>query len=158
MTAAVASLAVITFALRCLWLWQPERQLLLHQAHLRRAVEHRNWARVEALVDAGYSDRWGYTRSTAIRDARQWLGQFFVLTVTAAPAGDQLTAGGGTVTERWNIDGTGTEAAEMVKDRVNALQAPFVFQWRHGSWKPWDWTLTRVDNPALELSGPEFGS
>ena len=30
--------------------------------------------------------------------------------------GDQLTADGGTVTERWKIDGTGTEGAEMVKD------------------------------------------
>jgi hypothetical protein len=32
MIGALASLAVVTFALRCQWLWQPERQLLLHQA------------------------------------------------------------------------------------------------------------------------------
>jgi len=127
--------------------------LLLHQAHLRSAVERRDWARVEALVDAGYSDRWGYTRATAIRDARQWIGQFFVLTVTASSARDQLSADGGTVTERWTIDGTGTEAAGLVKERVNGLQAPFVFQWKHGNWKPWDWSLSRVDNPELELSG-----
>ena len=156
MTAALASLAVVTIAWRCIWLWQPERQLLLHQAHLRRAVEGRDWARIEALVDAGYADRWGYTRATGLREARQWMGQFFVLTVTAEPAGDTWTAQGGTVTERWNIDGTGTEAAGMVKDRVNALRAPFVFQWKHGSWKPWDWTLTRMDNPELDLSGPEM--
>jgi hypothetical protein len=156
MTAALASLVVVTIALRCLWLWQPERQLLLHQAHLRGAVERRDWGRVEALMDAGYADRWGYTRATALRDARQWMGQFFVLTVTAAPAGDQLAANGGTVTERWEIDGTGAEGAEMVKDRVDALRAPFVFQWKHGSWKPWDWSLIRVDNAELDLSGPEM--
>jgi len=155
MAAALASLVVVTIALRCLWLWQPERQLLLHEAHLRRAVERRDWARVEALIDPAYADRWGYTRATAVRDARQWLGQFFVLTVTAEPAGDRLSPNGGTVTERWKIEGTGTEAAGMVTDRVNGLQAPFVFQWKHGSWKPWDWTLIRVDNPELDLSGPE---
>jgi hypothetical protein len=154
MTAALASLAVVTIALRCIWLWQPERQLLLHQAHFRRALERRDWGRVEALLDPGYADRWGYTRTTGVREARQWLGEFFVLTITASAAGDQITPNGGAVTERWTIDGTGAEGAEMVKDNVNELQAPFVFQWKHASWKPWDWTLVRVDNPELNLSGP----
>ena len=152
MTAALASLAVVTIVLRCLFLWQPERQLLLHQAHLRAAVENRNWSRMEALIDPAYSDRWGYTRETGLRDARQWLGQFFALTITAEAVGHQLTPGGGTVTERWKMDGTGTAGAAMVSDRVNAIHAPFTFQWKHGSWKPWDWTLLRVDNPELEIS------
>ena len=156
MTAALASLGVVTIVLRCLWLWQPERQLLLHQAHFRHAVEGRDWGRIHEMLDAGYSDRWGYTRDTGIQEARQWLGQFFALTVTADPAGDQLAADGGTVTERWKIDGTGTEAAQMVVEHVNAVQTPFVFQWKHGSWKPWDWTLVRVDNPGLNLSDPGF--
>jgi hypothetical protein len=151
MTAALASLVVVTIALRCLWLWQPERQLLLHQAHFRAAVEARDWGKIEALMDAGYADRWGFTRETGVREAREWLGQFFALTVTAEPVGDQLTAGGGTVTERWRIDGTGAPGAEMVEEAVNGLRAPFVFEWSHGSWKPWDWTLIRVDNAELNL-------
>jgi hypothetical protein len=151
MTAALASLALITIVLRCLWLWQPERQLLLHQQHLRAAVEKHDWGRVAAMLDAGYADRWGYTRETALADARQWLGQYFVLTITAEPAGDQLTADGGTVTERWKLDGSGTEVAAMITDRVNAVDSPFVFQWKHRSWKPWDWTLVRVDNPELQI-------
>jgi hypothetical protein len=155
MTAALASLAVVTIALRCLWLWQPERQLLLHQAHLRAAVERRDWGRIESLVDPAYADRWGYTRESGLREARQWLGQFFALTITATPAGDSLNANGGTVSEQWKIDGTGTEATGMVKDRLNSVTAPFVFQWKHGSWKPWDWTLIRVDNRELNLSDPE---
>jgi len=155
MKAALASLVVITFALRCVWLWQPERQLLLHQAHLRAAVEARDWSKVESLIDPAYADRWGYTRTTAIRDARQWLGQFFALTIATEPGGDQWTHDAGTVTERWTMDGTGTAMSEMVKERVNALHAPFSFQWKHASWKPWDWTLTRVDNPDLALSAPE---
>jgi hypothetical protein len=155
MTAAVASLVVITIAMRCVWLWQPERQLLLHQAHLRSAIERRDWGKVEELIDPGYADRWGYTRTTGVQEARRWLGQFFALTVTAEPGGDQWVANGGTVTERWRIDGTGTEVTGMIKERVNSVQAPFVFQWKHGSWKPWDWTLVRVDNPQMELGNPE---
>ena len=153
MTAALASLVVVTIALRCLWLWQPRCQLLLHQENLRHAIEARDWSRVESLVDPHYSDRWGFTRETGMQEARQWLGQFLSLTVTADAAGDQLTPDGGIVTERWKLDGPGvTEAAGMVKDRVNSLQSPFVFQWRHASWEPWNWTLVRVDNPGLNLS------
>jgi hypothetical protein len=133
MTAALASLVVVTILLRCLWLWQPERQLLLHQAHLRSAVERHDWAKIRIMVDPDYADRWGHTRDTGIEEARQALG---------------------TVTERWKIDGTGTEFAPMVQERVNALQTPFVFTWKHGSWKPWDWTLVRVDNAELEWSEP----
>jgi hypothetical protein len=154
MTAALASLVVVTIALRCLWLWQPERQLLLHQANFRRAVEDRNWGKIGRMIDAGYSDRWGYTRETGMREAQQWLGQFFALTVTAAGETDQLTAAGGTVTEPWKLDGTGTAGAQMVIDAVNGVRTPFVFQWKHGSWKPWDWTLVRVDNAGLDLSDP----
>ena len=58
------------------------------------------------------------------------------------------------MTERWTIDGTGVAGAEMVKESVNELSAPFVFQWKHRTWKPWDWRLVRVDNPELNLSGP----
>jgi len=154
MTAALASLVVVTIAFRCWWLWQPERQLLLHQAHFRAAVERRDWGRIEAMLDPAYSDRWGYTRETGIQEARQWLGQFFSLTVTAQDEADELTPDGGTVTERWQLDGTGTEAAPMVLQYANAAHAPFVFQWKHGSWKPWDWTLVRVDNPELNLNAP----
>jgi len=137
-----------------MWLWQPERQLLLHQAHFRGAVEARDWPRITKMLDPGYADRWGYTRETGVGEARQWLGQFFALTVTVEDASDELTEEGGTVTERWRLDGTGAEGATMVTDYVNRIQAPFVFHWKHASWKPWDWTLVRVDNAEVNLSDP----
>ena len=155
MMAALASLVVAGIALRCFWLWQPERQLLLHQAHFRAALEARDWSRVRALMDPAYADRWGYTRDTGIQEARQWLGQFFSLTITPSLSGDSLTPDGGTVTEQWRLDGTGTEAASMVVESANSAHASFTFQWKHASWKPWDWTLIRVDNPDLNLTAPD---
>jgi hypothetical protein len=156
MTAALASLVLATFAWRCFWLWQPERQLLLHQASFRAAIERRDWNRVRDLMDPAYADRWGYTRDTGVQEARQYLGQFFALTVNAQLVSDQLTPEGGTVTERWQLDGTGTELAAMVEQYANAAHAPFVFQWRRRSWKPWDWTLVRVDNAELNLTAPDM--
>lgn len=158
MIAALASLAIVTIVLRCLWLWQPERQLLLHQASLRAAIEGRRWDRVAALMDSVYSDRWGYTRETGVTTGRQWLGQFFTLTITAEPVDHSWTSGGGTVKERWRMEGTGTEVCGLITDRVNSLQTPFIFTWKHGSWKPWDWRLMRVDNedPTLDLRAPDI--
>ncbi len=156
MTAALASLVVATIAWRCFWLWQPERQLLLHQASFRAAIEKRDWTRVRDLMDPAYADRWGYTRDTGVQAARAYLGQFFALTVNAQLESDALIPGGGTVTEHWQLDGTGTGIAGMVEQYANATHAPFVFQWRHASWKPWDWTLIRVDNAELNLSAPDM--
>ena len=41
-------------------------------------------------------------------------------------------------------------------ERVNPLESPFVFKWRHGSRKPWDWKLTRVSNEGLELPASSY--
>lgn len=143
-------------AWRCLWLWQPDRQLLLHQEHLRRAIERRDWSKVETLIDPAYADQWGYTRPAALHDARQWRGQFFALTILVEPGGHQLAAPGGTVTERWKIHGFGTGGTMLVVQEVNSLKSPFVFQWKHIGWKPWTWTLIRVDNPTLQLNPSEM--
>ena len=156
MGAAVASLAVVTIILRCVLLWRPETQLRLHQAHLRQAVEKRDWAKVEKLVDPAYSDRWGYSRATGIQEARQWLGQFFSLTITVNPVATRLAPDGGTVIEYWKLEGQGLEGATLAKDATDRVQTPFTFQWKHGSWKPWDWTLVHVDNPGLNLSAPDL--
>jgi hypothetical protein len=154
--AALASLVLATIAWRCFWLWQPERQLLLHQASFREAIEGRDWNKVRGLMDPAYADRWGYTRDTGVQEARQYLGQFFALTITPQLESDQLTPEGGTVTERWQLDGTGTEMAGMIEQAANASHTPFVFQWRRRSWKPWDWVLVRVDNAELNLTAPEM--
>lgn len=151
MRAALASLAVVATLFRCLWLWQPERQLLLHQQHLLRAVEDRDWGRIEAALDAGYGDRWGHTRATALRDGREWLRQFFALTVVPGNVTARVTPGGGMVAETLVFDGTGTPLAQMGREEANALRAPFVFEWKHAGWRPWAWTLVRMDQPELQL-------
>ena len=52
MQLALASLALVIAALYCLWLWQPERQVLKHHARLLHAAEARNWTRFGELIDA----------------------------------------------------------------------------------------------------------
>jgi hypothetical protein len=40
---------------------------------------------------------------------------------------------------------------EVLDERVNKLPAPFEFEWRRVSGKPWDWKLVRVSNPLFQI-------
>jgi hypothetical protein len=48
------------------------------------------------------------------------------------------------------VEGDG-EVLELIKQRLNALDAPFDLEWRHTSGKPWNWQLVRVSNPDFSI-------
>ena len=133
--AAVACLAAVVLILFLLRLWQPERQILKHNEHLLKAASDRNWTRLALLIDDKYSDRWGHDKTSALSDAREVLGQFFVLDLT----GESPQAGAdgmtGVVSCRLKMAGNGTPLAGAAMDEVNALRSPFTFQWTRKSWR-----------------------
>ena len=49
------------------------------------------------------------------------------------------------------VEGAEGEVMAEVKERVNSLATPFELEWRRVSAKPWDWKLTRVSNPDLQI-------
>ena len=144
--------AVVLIALRCVWLWQPERQVRLHQEHLLKAAEDRNWGRLSALIDDGFRTPTGRDKTWALQQAGMVLQQFMGLEIKASDTSISMEGDSGRVTTRLRIEGTGMELAEMAKDAVNKSGDPFEFTWRHVSWKPWDWQLTEVDHPLLRLN------
>lgn len=142
----------LALAFYLLWLWQPGRQLLLHQRQFLRAAEKRNWDKVAAFIDDGYHDRWELDKAAALRLSSEVLRQFFVLTILSEDMTGSVDSRSGTVFVRLRLDGEGTAIAHEAVRRVNELNRPFRFEWRHASWKPWDWRLTRVDQPELSIS------
>ena len=62
----------------------------------------------------------------------------------------------GNWTARITIEADSNEIADLVKARVNKLDAPFELSWQKKSWKAWDWRLVRVSNAALDLSEANF--
>jgi hypothetical protein len=149
--AAAACLGAVLLLLFCLRLWQPERQVLKHNEHLLKAASHRDWKRVAEFIDEKYGDRWGHDKTSALSDSREVLGQFFILDLTGESSDCAADGGVGTVVCRLKMAGRGSPLAEAAMDEVNALKTPFTFQWTRQSWKPWDWKLTRVDNPQLNV-------
>jgi hypothetical protein len=82
---------------------------------------------------------------------------FSSLTITEAEHQIELTASDATWTGSIRLAGAGGEFTPQIIERVNSLTKPFTFRWHHESWRPWDWKLVAVSNPALEL-GRDFSS
>jgi|SoiMethySBSTD1v2_1073268.scaffolds.fasta_scaffold2686739_1 predicted TIM-barrel fold metal-dependent hydrolase len=144
--ALLGAIAVYVFAL-----WQPERQLRLHQRNLLRAVEKRNWDRFASFIAPDYSDRWQHDREFVVRESREVFRQFLFLTVRHEVHDAYAHGGIGNLSVSIKLNGSGGPLAEFVSERVNHLGAPFTFRWRHRGWKPWEWELVEVNHPDLEL-------
>lgn len=148
-----ASAAGVAWVLYALWLWQPERQVHLHQKHFVDAAESRNWRRFGAFIDANYADRWGHDKPFVIRETSEVLRQFFVLTIQREDDAADAGNGSGTISQRLKLEGDGTPIAQYAMRAVNSVATPFVFEWRQKSWRPWDWKLVRAENAELRISG-----
>ncbi|HEX5177680.1 MAG TPA: hypothetical protein VFV83_11645 [Chthoniobacteraceae bacterium] len=145
---------LVALLLYCAALWQPQRQLRLHQANLLRAVEKRDWERVATFFADDYSDRWGHDKASVIERAREVFRQFLFVKIRHAITTIDRLNDSASVAASIKIDGSGGPLAQFAEERVDALRDPFVFRWSKQSWKPWDWKLREVNQPELEI--PEF--
>ncbi len=132
-------------------LWQPERQLRLHQRNVFRAVENREWDRVGHFFADNYLDRWGHDKEFVLRQANVVFRQFISCTVERKERDIGHSAGSGHVSMHLRIEGAGGPLAHLAMQRVNSLTEPFTFRWRKRSWQPWNWALVEVNQPELEI-------
>jgi hypothetical protein len=146
------SLAAPALAIYLALLWQPARQVRLHQEHFLQAVAKRKWADVGQFIGADYHDRWGHDKENVLAQAAQVFGQFVFCDFQSEERSLTLADGTGTVIARLTLGGTGGPVAEYAKQRVSTLTEPFTFKWVRRSWKPWDWELTEIDQPQLQIS------
>ena len=117
------------------------------------ALENRNWGKVEGQFCESYSDRFGHTRATAIKDLQDVLRQFLALTIKTQGSQTVIIGDTATVTVHLTMTGTGTGATEWITNEVNRLPTPWVFTWQKTEVFPWSWKLAKVDN--AELTPPD---
>ena len=132
-------------------LWQPDRQVHLHSVHLAAALEQRDWTDVADFLGEDYRDQWGHDRAIVLAKLQQVLHYARNLHIDAQQTITSAAGTEGKWSARIRIEADDNEVAAFIKDRVNVLEEPFELNWRRQSWKPWDWKLLRVSNPALEL-------
>jgi hypothetical protein len=147
-----AGLAVaVVWAIYLFRLWQPQRQIDLHNAHLLEQVEKHNWKGVGEFVGDTYQDRWGNDRPLLLQRLPQVFGALGKTQIEARDIAVRREEGRGYWAAKITVKGTG-EFADSIKARVNSLETPFEFEWQAGATWPWDWKLVSVRNPALEIS------
>jgi hypothetical protein len=150
---ALAVAIVLTlWALWLLWLWQPERQVRLHTTHFLKKVERRNWDGAREMMAADFTDRWEHDRNSALEDARQVFSQFLFLTIENRTTYGTVYGTEGATRTVVKISGNGGAVAQMVMERVNGLHQPFHFTWRKSGKAPWNWELTHIDQPELNIN------
>ena len=146
-------IVALVFGLWLAQLWRAENQVRLHSEHFLRQIEKRNAAAAGDFLALDYHDDWGHDRALLLSRLRIVLQLFSSLTISVTAPQVTLHPSAATWSATIQLEGAGGEFAPEITGRVNSLTKPFKLHWRHESWRPWDWKLVQVSNPALELGG-----
>ena len=134
-----------------LWLWRPEHQVCLHTEHFFHAIDGRNWETVADFIGEDYRDQWDHDRARLLERMREGFRWVRGSRINAANPSVQVETSRaiwiGKIVVYSSDDGT----MEVLDERVNKVPAPFKFEWRRVSGKPWDWKLVRVSNPKFQI-------
>lgn len=130
-------------------LWQPERQVELHNLHLLQRIENHDWKAVGEFVGPNYQDRWGNDRRLLLERLPQVFRALPKARILPVQPAIRTADRRGFWTAKITIQSSG-EFADYIQGRVNSLEEPFEFEWQRGSW-PWNWTLVAVRNSSLEI-------
>jgi hypothetical protein len=105
---------------------------------------------VAAVIDADYADAWGLKREDVVQVVETMRRQFLTCSITR-DAGRERTVSAdkrrATIRAVVRVDGTGSPVAQMIVEASRQGEVRTTFEWVRRSWKPWDWTLVRIDNP-----------
>ncbi len=149
-----ATLAFIA-GIYLVWLWQPDRQVRLHTAHLIRQLEKRNWSAAQYFIAADYHDDWGDDRERLLERMREVLRYARAIQIISSDPQTQIERRHALWTAKVQITGDG-EVVALIKERINTLSAPFELAWHRQSDKPWDWKLVRASNRELIIGAEEY--
>ena len=144
-------IVAVALGVYLLQLWQSDKQVELHSAHLLHAIEQKDWRAIGEFIDPAYQDQWHQDRTVLLTRMRAVLAYARNLHLQAHEPLVLATENGSEWRARIVVSGEDNELTSLIKARINPLQEPFRLQWRQQSWKPWDWKLIRASNEALEL-------
>lgn len=150
----IALVLAVIIAMWCVRLWQPERQIRLHQRHLLEAAENRNWKKLKLLLDDDFKTPNGIDKKLALGTLAEALRPFMSVHITGTETHLDRNGRVAKTGQILRLDGMGSAFAEAIKSAVNQSNDPFEFTWERKSWKPWDWRLVRVEHPLLNF-GPQ---
>ena len=127
----------------------PEEQLRAAQAEFIEAIQDRDWDEIQDFFAPDYTDAYGHNRETVVQTLKQYISGFFTLDVKTSDLTVQAVKGQGVVKLKAKLEGNGTAVSQMVLQRVNQMEQPWVFHWSNPSRWPWNWRLSMVHNDEV---------
>lgn len=149
---AIAGATLLVGVVALAWYFQPDRRLARTWSELIAAVEARNPSRLHDVLAADYGDRWGHTRDSLANDARLAFLQLRELKVRPEQVTTQRDGDRATITAILRVEIEGGPGASEARVSINSIFTPFVFEWRRDPHAPWEWRLSRFDQPELDLA------
>jgi hypothetical protein len=98
-----------------------------------------------------YRDPWDHDKANVLRRCPQVFDQFLLLTMEGEIRAAEPAAEGWIVRQKIVMKGFGGGLGMYAQSEVNQLKEPFTMSWRKRGWKPWDWELTRIEQPELRI-------
>jgi hypothetical protein len=148
--AYLGALVALTLGVFLMWLWQPERQVEKHSAHLLGAIERKDWAKFATFISEDYHDQWNNDRAMVLERTREVFRYARGARISGLTPDFRIEDRTGYWRARITIAGDDqNEVIAAIKARVNSLQTPFELEWHRMSGKPWDWKLVAVRNPEF---------
>lgn len=145
-TALLLAVGVYVF-----WLWRPEHQVRLHTENFFHAIDGRNWETVADFIAGDYHDQWDNDRARLLERMREGFRWVRGSRITAADPSVQVETPRAIWIGKIVVYSSDDGVMEVLDERVNKVPAPFKFEWRQASGKPWDWKLVRVSNPEFQI-------
>ncbi|RRJ94288.1 hypothetical protein Ga0100231_007865 [Opitutaceae bacterium TAV4] len=144
-------LVLLAIFLALPWL-SPVRGVERAWGKLIDGVADNDFKDVTSVVALDYKDGWGLTRDEVIVLAQTVRRHFIVCSIDRHPHKVELSEDRHTATVRSviRVNGSGSPVAQAIIQVSGQTQAETTFEWRRGSWKPWDWKLTSVANPEAD--------
>ena len=146
LTALVISVGAYLF-----WLWRPEHQVRLHAENFFHAIDGRNWDTVADFIGDDYHDQWNDDRARLLERMREGFRWVRGSRITATNPSVRVEIPRAIWVGRIVVYSSDDAVMEVLDERVNKLPAPFEFEWRKVSGKPWNWKLVRVSNPSFQI-------
>lgn len=144
-------IAVLALAIWLIWWSRPERQVRRAQVRLLDALESRDYPALARLMSEDYRDAWDHDKANVLRRLPQVFDQFLMLDIEGEISSTEEAAPDWVVRQKIVLKGIGGALGMYARDEVNRLKEPFTMRWKKRGWKPWDWELTRIDQPELRV-------
>jgi hypothetical protein len=123
----------------------------MHTANFFNAIDGRNWETVAGFIAEDYHDQWDNNRARLLERMREGFRWVPGSRITAANPLVRVESLRAIWVGKIEVYSSDDGVLEVLDQRVNKLPAPFQFEWRHVSSKPWDWKLVHVSNPSFQI-------